>query len=168
MPRPYRPAPRLARRTPKQPRVLSPWLLVFSDTAAAQLDRRRTRQHFAWDRSLIRGAGWHYSPLAPRVPFAAPRRKAQHHSSWRADCRLYSSGTAAHDSGMLNVETFSPAPRRKRRDSSLITTWWKGTSHTNPKRERGMPQVSCGATPAPSLTLRVGMEDDSSSGDGSA
>ena len=42
-------------------------------------------------------------------------------------------------------------------DSSLITTWSKGTSHTNPKRERGMPQVSCGATPAPSLTLRVGM-----------
>ena len=46
---------------------------------------------------------------------------------------------------------------RENRDSSLITTGSKGTSHTNPKRERGMPQVSCGATPAPSLTLRVGM-----------
>ena len=42
-------------------------------------------------------------------------------------------------------------------DSSLITTWSKGTSHTNPKRERGMPQVSCGVTPAPWLTLRVSM-----------
>ncbi len=31
-----------------------------------------------------------------------------------------------------------------------------------------MPQVSCGATPAPSLTLRVSMEDDSSRGAGSA
>jgi len=44
----------------------------------------------------------------------------------------------------------------------------EGTSHTNPKRERGMPQVSWGATPAPSLTLRVGMKDDSSRGAGSA
>ncbi len=46
---------------------------------------------------------------------------------------------------------------RKNRDSSLITTWSKETNHTNPKRERGMPEVSCGPTPAPSLTLRVGM-----------
>ncbi len=52
-------------------------------------------------------------------------------------------------------------------DSSLITTWSKGTSHTNPKRERGMPQVSWGAALAPSLTLRVGMEGDSSRGAGS-
>ena len=37
--------------------------------------------------------------------------------------------------------------------SSPNTTWSKGKSHTNPKRERGMPQVTCGATPAPSLTL---------------
>src|ERR1035438_3328865 len=38
----------------------------------------------------------------------------------------------------------------------------------NPKRQRGMPQVSCGATPAPSLTLRVGMWDDFPSGLGPA
>jgi hypothetical protein len=52
--------------------------------------------------------------------------------------------------GVVEIEVES-------RDSSLITTWSKGTSHTNPKRERGMPQVSCGATAAPSLTLRVSM-----------
>ena len=33
--------------------------------------------------------------------------------------------------------------------------------HTNPKRERGMLQVTCGAAPVPSLTLRVSIWDDS-------
>jgi hypothetical protein len=42
-------------------------------------------------------------------------------------------------------------------DSSLLTTGLKGDCHTNPKRERGIPQVPCGATPVPSLTLRVSM-----------
>jgi hypothetical protein len=48
-------------------------------------------------------------------------------------------------------------------NSSLITTRSRGKAYINPKRQRGMPQVSCGATPAPSLTLRVGMWDDSRS-----
>jgi hypothetical protein len=34
-------------------------------------------------------------------------------------------------------------------------------AHTNPKRERGMPQVTCGAAPVPSLTLRASMCDAS-------
>jgi hypothetical protein len=44
---------------------------------------------------------------------------------------------------------------RPKRDFSLITTRSRGKAYTNPKRQRGMPQVPCGATPAPSLTLRV-------------
>jgi hypothetical protein len=32
-------------------------------------------------------------------------------------------------------------------------------SHTNPKRQRGIPQVTCGATPVPSLTLRASMRN---------
>ena len=53
-------------------------------------------------------------------------------------------------------------------DFSFITTRSRGKACTNPKRQRGMPQVSCGATPAPSLTLRVDMWDDARSGLGSA
>jgi hypothetical protein len=37
----------------------------------------------------------------------------------------------------------------------LITTGSKGKTYTNPKRQRRIPQVSCGATAAPSRTLRV-------------
>ncbi len=54
------------------------------------------------------------------------------------------------------------------RDVPLVTTGLRGKAYTNPKRQRGMPQVSCGQTPAPSLALRVGMWDDSRSGLGSA
>jgi hypothetical protein len=57
---------------------------------------------------------------------------------------------------------------RENRDCSLMTIVSRGKDYTNPKRERGIPQVTCGARPAPSLTLRVGMGDDYRCGPGSA
>jgi hypothetical protein len=54
------------------------------------------------------------------------------------------------------------------RDSSLIATGSKRKGNTNPKRQRGMPQVSCGTTPAPSLALRIGIWGDLRRGPGSA
>ena len=40
----------------------------------------------------------------------------------------------------------------KHQHFSLATTGSKRKGNTNPKRQRGMPQVPCGAMPAPSLT----------------
>ena len=49
-------------------------------------------------------------------------------------------------------------------DFSPITTASSGKAYTNPTRQRGMPQVPCGATPAALARAWVGMCDDPRSG----
>jgi hypothetical protein len=58
-------------------------------------------------------------------------------------------------STLNELTAITPKHQPKKRDSSLITTGSKGKTYTNPKRQRKIPQVSCGAMAAPSLTLRV-------------